>query len=264
VVYKTEGIVLRTRSLGEADTLVTLYTKEHGKVRAAARGARRPRNRLMGPAQVFTHGRYILFKGKQLDTLSQGDIIHSYQAFREDLDWMASAMYAAEVMDVLIEEGEPNPDLFYLLSNTFQLGKQGRFRFALRVFELRLMQFLGYEPQMEACISCHSPLESQIYFTVEGGAVCPACRSQFRGVRPLSPNGWQWMKRLLHWDYARVNILHPSDNALEELSQLMQSYISYRLERPLKSLDFLSTVQKPAPPSRGKEKNSTSPTSPVD
>ena len=85
VSFKGEGIVLRVRNIGEADRIVTLYTAQKGKIRAAARGARRIRNRLLSPTQVFTHGRYLVFPGKELHTLSQAEIINSYQDFRDDL-----------------------------------------------------------------------------------------------------------------------------------------------------------------------------------
>lgn len=243
MVYNTEGIVLRTRNMGEADKVVTLYTRDHGKVSAAARGARRPRSRLLGPTQVFTHGRYMLFKGRQLDTLSQGEIIHSYQKLREDLDDMAAAMYLTELMDLFLEDGEPSPDLFQLLQMTLQLGSAGRFPLALRIFELRLMALLGYEPQLQQCLSCGSQVMDAVAFSAEGGVVCENCRSQVSRIRSIGKGTYEWMKRLSQWDLERAAILHPSPAVLQEIQTVMAEYIAFRLDRPLKSLQFLQSLE---------------------
>ena len=77
-LYRTEAVVLRTYNLGEADKILTLFTKNRGKVRASARGSRRPRNHLMGVSQVFTHGSFLIFRGKSLDSVSQGTIIDAW------------------------------------------------------------------------------------------------------------------------------------------------------------------------------------------
>ncbi len=251
VVYNTEGIVLRTRNMGEADKVVTFYTKDHGKVTATARGVRRPRNRLLGPTQVFTHGRYMLFKGRQLDTLSQGEIIYSHQKLREDLDDMAAAMYLTEVMDLFLEEGEPNPDLFQLLVTVLDLGTDKRFDFALRVFELRLMALLGYEPQLQECIGCGLELGEPAFFSPEGGVVCNGCRTQFTKARSITKGTREWMQRFLQWDLERVAILHPSRSVLDEIQTIMAAYIAFRLDRPLKSLGFLQSLRTDSDPSDG-------------
>jgi len=69
-LYKTEGIVIRTRNLGEADRIITLYTRDRGKVEGVARGSRRARSRLMGATQLFTYGHYLMYSGRSLDTMS--------------------------------------------------------------------------------------------------------------------------------------------------------------------------------------------------
>ncbi len=255
--WRTEGIVLRVRNLGEADRLVTLYTKERGKLSATARGARRIRNRLLSPTQVFTHGRYLIFKGKNLHNIGQAEIIHSRQALREDLDKMAYASYVTELVDALTAEEDPTDTLFPLLAGTLSLGEKGRFDLAVRAFEIRLMRELGYEPELYRCVNCRVELEDGIFFTERGGTVCPRCVNQFPGSNALTKGTWELMKRLLEWDFSRLNILHPAANNIEEIRRLMRKYVDFRLEYPLKSLDFLETLQvlPPVSPPPGGEKN---------
>lgn len=241
--WRTEGIVLRVRNLGEADRLVTLFTKEQGKLNTAARGARRIRNRLLSPTQIFTHGRYLVFPNKGLHNLSQAEIIQSGQGLRDDLEKLAYASYVAELLDALTPEEDPSPGIFSLLAGTLSLGDNGRFSLGVRAFELRLMRELGYEPELYQCLHCRGTLQNQLYFSEEGGAVCQECVSHFPGVQRLSNGTWELMKRLLEWDFSRLGILHPAPNHIEEMGRLMRRYIDFRLEYPLKSLDFLKTLQ---------------------
>lgn len=250
-MYKTEGVVLRTKNLGEADKIVTVYSLQNGKIGAIARGARRIRNRLLGPTQIFTHGRYLLFKGKNLDTLSQAEIVQSNQSMRDDLEQMAYASYITELLDLFTEEGEPQPEIFALLLNTLKLGKAGRFNLAVRAFELRLMKHLGYEPLLDCCVECCSRPEKQLLFSVDGGLVCPNCRGNTKREMPLSLGTYQLMKNLLDWDYDRISILHPSANSLAELTGILRAYLDYRLPRPVKSLEFLNSLVKPAEEVKG-------------
>lgn len=241
--WRTEGIVLRVRDLGEADRLVTLYTKEKGKLNASARGARRIRNRLLGPTQVFTHGRYLIFPSKGLHNLSQGEIIHSGQVLRDDLEKMAQASYVTELADAFTAVEDPTDALFPLLAATLSLGEQGRFPLAVRAYELRLMGALGYEPELYRCLNCRRLLKEQIFFSERGGTVCPRCVLEFPGSSALTKGTWELMKRLSEWEFSRLGILHPAATNIAEMRRLMRKYLDFRLEYPLKSLDFLEALE---------------------
>ena len=129
--------MIRSRNLGEADRLLTLYSYQRGKVRAVARGARRPRNRLRAGAEPFTHGDYLLFSNKGLDNISQCEIIGSFRAIREDLIKTAIGAYILELLDALTEEEEPVGDLFpFLLAVLETLSRGGDLELILRSVEV--------------------------------------------------------------------------------------------------------------------------------
>jgi DNA repair protein RecO (recombination protein O) len=243
LAWKTQAIVLRVRNLGEADRIVTLYTEQLGKLNAVARGARRIRNRLLSPTQLFTHGRYMIFPGKGLHNLSQAEIINSGQGLRDDLEKMAYASYVTELLDALTAEEDPTTRIFPLLAGTLSLGNAGRFPLAVRAYEIRLMSELGYQPELYNCLNCREKLMNDLYFTQEGGVVCAQCNSHYRDTVKLTNGTWELMKRLLEWDLSRITVLHPSDADLKELRGLMRNYIDFRLEYPLKSLGFLEMLQ---------------------
>lgn len=242
MIWKTEGIVLRVRNLGEADRIVTIYTKERGKLNAAARGARRMRNRLLSSTQPFTHGVYLIFPQQGLHNLSQAEIIHSGQSLRDDLEKLAYASYLAELLDALTPEEDPAESVFALLAGVLSLAEKGRLKLAARAFEIRLMRELGYEPELQACLSCREPLRESLYFTEQGGMLCSKCAPQVPGSVPISNGAWELMKKLLEWELSRLTVLHPAGGLEEELRRVMRKYIDFRLEYPLKSLDFLETL----------------------
>lgn len=241
MTWKTEGIVLRVRNLGEADRIVTVYTKEQGKLSTVARGARRIRNRLLSPTQVFTHGRYMIFPGKSLHNLSQADIIHSGQNLRDDLEKFAYASYITELLDSLTPEEDPSEGVFPLLAGALSLAEKGRLKLAARAFEIRLMRELGYEPELYKCLNCRESLANNVYFTQQGGTLCSKCR--IPDSTSVTNGTWELMKKLLEWDLSRLTVLHPAATNEEELRRIMRKYLDYRLEYPLKSLDFLETLQ---------------------
>lgn len=241
-MWRTEGIVLRVRNLGEADRIITLYTKDKGKLSAVARGARRIRNRLLSPTQLFTHGLYLIFPQQGLHNLSQAEIIHSGQPLRDDLEKFAYASYITELLDALTPEEDPAERVFALLAGALSLGARGRMKLAVRAFEIKLMAELGYQPELHVCLNCREPVQENLFFTEQGGVLCQRCAPQVPGHTPLSNGAWELMKKLLAWDFSKLTVLHPAGNLEAELRTVMRKYLDFRLEYPLKSLDFLDTL----------------------
>lgn len=251
-LYKAEALVLRTRPLGEADKIVTLLTQREGKVSAVARGARRVRSRLLGGTQLFMHGRFLLFRGKSLDTLSQAEVATPFRSLREDLTAMAQASYTAELVDLLVEEREPVEDLFALVLATWHwLAAGTNAALALRAFELRAMAALGYQPVLAACSVCGGPLAGRTGFSAAaGGAVCARCEPEAR-PRPISPVGLALLRHLAEAPFDNLVKLEASSQVLAEITQTLRLYVDYRLERAPRSLSFLETLA--ALPSQGSQ-----------
>src|SRR5690554_5933659 len=123
-LYRSEGIILRSRPLGEADKILTMLTRDKGKVEVVARGARRPRSRLVGAAQPFSYLKVLFFSGKSLHQLSQAQIIKSFAPLRDDLTHMTYAAYWTELIDTFLPLDEPNQDIFlFLLAGLVVLEK---------------------------------------------------------------------------------------------------------------------------------------------
>ena len=247
-LYRTEAIVLRTRNLGEADKILTLFTKERGKVSAVARGSRRPRNHLMGVAQPFTHSTFLIFRGKNLDSISQGTIINAWLYLREDLLKMAYASYIVELVDRLTEEYDPSERIYSLLVAVFErLCNDGLETRLVRFFELRFLRLIGLDPQLEHCVGCDTVMTDtghQLRFSPrEGGVLCPDCQRRRTDALSLSLGAYQVMRWLSNADIDRLSVLQMPEAVADEVEETLRNFINFHLQRPLKSLEFLYTIR---------------------
>ncbi|HHW92262.1 MAG TPA: DNA repair protein RecO [Firmicutes bacterium] len=245
-LYRIEAVVLSHRYLGEADKIVTLYSREKGKVRAVARGARRPRNRLLAGTQPYSHTDFLLFSGNGLDSISQCELKESFYSLREDLRRMAAAAYVAELYDLLIEEGENNEGLFFLLLSTLHLLTDGEeIELSLRYFELRFLSLLGYQPQLFRCVHCGSSTkEGPLRFSGQlGGVLCPDCWGQDGRAVSLAQGTVEMLKRFLTTSPRALRVFKAGPSARRELAAALRACLEYRLPRELKSRRFLALVQ---------------------
>lgn len=245
-VYKTEGIVLRTRNLGEADRIVTIYTSRNGKVDAVARGSRKAKSRMAGAIQLFTLGHYMIYPGRSLDRLTGADIIDSMVGVRDDLIKLAHGSYVAELADVMTMPGEPGEELFRLLLDTLTaLHALHEPALVIRRFEIGLMHLLGYAPHLNSCVHCGSAdgVDSSPRLSAkEGGLLCPACGSQDGSAIKVTRATIKWMIRLPETPAERLGIFRLSDDEHKLLARVLRAYVDYRLPRPLKSVSFLDSL----------------------
>jgi DNA repair protein RecO (recombination protein O) len=190
-LYSLDAVVIKSRNLGEADKLITLYSRERGKVRAVARGARRPRNRLAASTEIFTHGNYLLFANQGLDNISQCEITESFRGLRESLEGAAAATYCLEIVERMTEEEEPGGDLFPFLLAMLRVlaADEEDLELAVRVFELGLLARLGYLPEFSQCVNCGCEVKQGASFSAAlGGVLCGDCRTQDRDAPPVAPD----------------------------------------------------------------------------
>jgi DNA repair protein RecO (recombination protein O) len=254
--YQTHGVILKQTKLGEFDKIVTIYTLEHGKVKAVAKGACRPSSKLGGNVEPLTHSLLFLAKGRNLDILTQSQTINGFLALKSDLWRMACGLYIVELIDSFTVEGSETRPLFDLLLDTLnQLEKPDSSEAVLRYFELHLLHHLGYRPQLHRCITCDSPLKPEINFLspAKGGLMCPDCNSQENNsyeqteevsARPEQTEGVSSeaslrvsvaaLKVLRLWqscDYATAMRVRVGPELALELERALRDYIRYILQR---------------------------------
>jgi len=245
-VYKTEGIVLKRTNLGEADCIITLYTPDIGKVRAVAKGARKPKSKLGGHLDLLTQSSLLLARGQNLDIITQSQTIQSFLQLKRDLKAISCALYLAELVDQFTPEQAENYPLYRLLqANLLRLCEGGNRDVQLRQFELQLLSHLGYQPELHQCLGCNSPLapRDNFFSPGSGGVLCPNCAAKEPTARPISLDALKVMRFLLNGDITSASRLRMSSELSAELEQLLRAYVRYLLEREVKSLRFLDQLQ---------------------
>jgi len=246
--YNTEAVVLRKIELGEADSILTLYTPRRGKIKAVAKGVRRPKSKLGGHVELLTYSQMSLSQSKSLDIITQSQTIESFLPLRDDLWRTSRALYVAELIGQCTVEEEANYPLFELLVNTLHSLCQARDgETILRCFELHLCQYLGYRPQLYECLYCSFCLKpnDKFYFTPTGGGVlCHCCRKEEPIVHPLSTNALKIMRFLQRSDYSSADRLRVKPELSSELKWIMQGYIICLIERKVKSGEWLDRLKR--------------------
>lgn len=237
-------MIIRRADFGEADRVLTLITPT-GKRRVVAKGARKTTSRLAGHIELFTHTALLLAVGRSLDIITQSSILHSYDTLRGDLRRIGAAYYAAELIDRLIEEDDENRPAFELLVATLgALDSTSQIDLALRFYELRLLGFLGYRPQLYHCAVCQETLtEATNRFSPQaGGALCERCAPGDRGAVPMSLSAFKLLRFLQAQPLAAIERLNLSAATRAEVEKLLRAYIRRILERDLKSITFLEEI----------------------
>jgi DNA repair protein RecO (recombination protein O) len=245
-VYRTEAIVMRRMNLGEADRLLTLFSPDYGKLRVVAKGVRRPGSRKAGHLEPFTRAQVMLARGRELDIVTQAESLALYPGIRHDLESLGQAAYMVELLDrFTVEEGESR-SLYALLAETLGVLASGESSDSLvRYFELRLLDLVGYRPELFRCLSCGDEIRPQAqYFSAgAGGVLCPDCGKSDGSAQAIS---LQALKVLRHFQRSPLGAaLAPaiSRQVHTELEKVMLHYLTYQLERELNAPAFLNRVR---------------------
>ena len=177
-VFRAEGVVLRRRNLGEADSILTFFGPERGRFEAIARGVRKSRSRMRGHVEPLTRVRVLVAHGRSLDVLTQAETVYPYRGVREDLDRLPQGLYCAELVDRFTVEHAEHPGLYTLLLDALDALEAGAAFHVVRYFELQLMAFTGFDLQLDSCASCSGPLGTGdiLISASAGGFVCAGCR----------------------------------------------------------------------------------------
>lgn len=252
-VYRTEAIVLRRHDLGETDRILTLYTRDRGKVRAVAKGVRKPSSRKAGHVELFVRADMLLAEGRTLDVLTQVELVDAYLPLREDLLRAAYAAHFVELIDAFTEDADESRPLYQLLRDGLTwLTTTNDLQRTARTYELRLLDLAGYRPELFRCVVCDEILQpvDQFYSTAEGGAVCPECGAITPRVRPLTLRALKVLRYLQTRSPDVIEQLSLGAPVHAECERLLHDVLSFYLERRLKSATFLERLRREKPSSQ--------------
>lgn len=244
--YRAQAIVLGHIEYGEADRILKLFTFEKGKVTVIAKGIRKIRSRKAGHLEPFTRVNLFLAKGRNLDIVTQAETVDAYTGLRDDLQRLAFASYIVEVLDRFTYEEGQNVGIFRLLANTLsRLETQKNAETVIHYYEVRLLDLLGFRPQLFECIDCGDKVQEQDqYFSpLKGGVLCPKCRRAQTNAWQVDKDVLRYLRHFQRSDWGTVASITIPEKIEKRLAVLIESYLTYLLERKLNTPDFLRTVQ---------------------
>jgi DNA repair protein RecO (recombination protein O) len=249
MILRTDGIVLRTYRMSESSKVVVLYTSGLGKVKAAARGARKPKSKFGASLEPFTEGTYVVYhkEGRDIQTLSEGDILRFFEGVKSDFDRLIHASAIVELADHVAVGEEPNPILYRALQEALACLEDlpgDRSETAFWFFQVHAAEALGYRPSFDRCAGCGEALnQRRIRFSPHmGGTVCANCGEE--GAMALRAEAVQFLHRLQTSDAGTVIGLEAPEAVRGEVRQALRMFVEYHTEdrRPLRSLNFKDQV----------------------
>ncbi len=245
--FRTPVLIIKRRNFGEADRLLTVLSPAHGKFNVIAKGARKPTSAKTGHVELFTQADMLVHRGRDLDIAAQSVMMEVYLPLREDLQRGAYANYVAELLDrFTIEDDSTDHGLYDLLNETFaRLCVDDDPRLTVRYFEIRLLDQVGFRPELQECVFSHEPLfpQDQFFSYSEGGVVSPVAAKHASSLVPLSLNTLKLLRHMQRSSYAQVKTLTTPQNIHNELERIMLGYITYLLEKRLQSVDFIRRIR---------------------
>jgi DNA repair protein RecO (recombination protein O) len=247
--YSTEAIVLSRFDLGEADRVLTLITPGAGKLKAIAKGIRRPTSRLGGSLEPFAELTVALARGRTFDVVTEVRVGHAWLRLRDSLESAATAWYLAELADRSLEERHAAEPLYALLRRAYELLDAGMApgRVA-RWYEMHLADELGVRPEVDRCVECDRVLEADGRFRWVpplGGVLCDRCPGPPHDRTGLSLDALKLLKAYQRQDVEAISGLRLAVATEREVESALRDFLRIAMDRDARSLAFLDEIRTP-------------------
>ena len=248
-MYTTiQALVLRVTAYNDTDALLTVLSRDQGKMTLKARGLRRKNSPLIAPCQLLAYGEFTLFEYKGMYSINEAHAIELFTPLRKDLQKLALGTYFAQVAELICQEDLPNPELLSLVLNSLHaLSKLEISEAQVKsVFELRSACLAGYMPELHHCGSCGSS-QPELFDLSGGHLVCNRCSlMEVGGIRmPLSPGVLDAMRYICVCNPKKLYAFSIGADTAESLSYITEGYLTTQLERGFSTLDFYKSLQNP-------------------
>jgi len=238
-LYQTNAININSYNLSENDKIIVMYSKDNGIIRGIAKGVKKPKSKLGGRMDLLINNNLILAKGKNMDVISQAEVINGFKNIRLDFTKLGLAIYCAELVGIFGIENDPNSSFIYkLLLETLNkidstTSKNNLLQIVIR-FQLELMNITGYKLAIDYCSCCGKPYDTTFRFSItSGGIVCPKCAN----FNSISQEKTETIRNVI--------INHSQNTTLSEQEfcfNTLKDYISYHSGRKIKTHAFLNII----------------------
>ena len=244
----TKALVLREVKYKEADKILTVLTEREGKLTVKARGALRKGCKYGAAAQALCYSEMTLFGNAGKWSVNEAETVEQFLPLREDITALALGSYFAEMLETVSDEDQPSPELLQLGLNSLYALSRGLYTqtHIKAVFELKLMCLCGFEPQLDACVSCGKvPPEDPLLSLNGGGVHCRACPPGTAGVSlPLLPETLDAMRHIAGAPPKRIFSFSVPEASEKQLGEVCEAYAAVQLERGFGALDYWKTMNR--------------------
>ncbi|MFC5703650.1 DNA repair protein RecO [Cohnella faecalis] len=245
MLYRVEGIVIRSTDYGEGNKIVTLLTSTHGKQGVIVRGARKPKSRFGAAAQLFTCGDFSFYKTGSLGTLNNVEVLEPFRQLRQGLEGPAYAAYACELTDRAVDEEEAGEYIYYQLKACLAALAEGKDpQVVLRVYEMKMSSAAGYMPILTECAGCGRRDVPFRFSPAVGGALCGNCRHRDPYALELDEPVWKLLRLFAALDMRRLGGVELKESSKRQLQFAMRRWMDAHLSLNLKSRGFLDQLER--------------------
>lgn len=247
-IVKSEAFAIRKIPFRETSWLVTLFTRDAGKIKGISKGVRKIKSKLLSAFEPLTYLNVVFYERvkSNLHLISDASVLDHHDKIRKSFSSLTYASYFAELIDELVDEHDPQPAVFELLTSVIhELEKPGpAYDVLARAFEYKLLELVGLSPAFENCQKCGTAELQKIYFSVaHGGIYCEKCHAQSGGFL-ISKGTLAAVDSLLHIEMKDISDLEFNPQISQELHQITRRFIERRIEKRLKSLQFMDEARK--------------------
>jgi len=250
-LFNTPAVIIRSMDFSESDKLVTFFTQKCGKIKGIAKGAKRSKKRFSGTLELFSLVNLQFFEKSTSDLtrIDHCDLIKAFSEIRRDIKKVGYASYFMELIDEIVGEKEKNSELFEPLVTLLSV-LNGNKKFSegiVRIFEIRFLSILGYQPNLNSCTLCRNVFqnEAQVWFSPsQGGAICHKCSPGLTDVYSVSRGTLKILNRGREISLDKIDRLAFSQQALSESKEILSKFIRFHLNKDLKSLRFMDKMKK--------------------
>lgn len=243
-LIKTKGVIIKSQDYKENDKLIWIYTEEVGKATFIARGSKKSKSKFLSITLPLCYGDYVLFKGKNLYNLQEGKIINSFQSLLDNLDKLTYSSYICELIDICVQDGEPNKELFrHFITGLYLLSTDALdYELLIRAFELRLLNATGYGIQFDKCVICKKAITTSEYVSLSHfGGVCEQCKKE-HGVT-ISKAAYNALRFLNNTPMDKVYRLNISKDVKKQIERVTTFIIYSNYSKKPKSLEMLNYIK---------------------
>ncbi|MBE8950908.1 MAG: DNA repair protein RecO [Quinella sp. 3Q1] len=238
--FKVEAIVLKTDDFGDANRVVTLFTKEYGKLEANAYGCRRSRSALSGAMQMFNHISAEITRGSKVDTIRDADILNFYDALTKDLERLAYASLLFEIVNRMTFPRQQELATFNLLKKSLPALSKRNPKVAALIGACQFMETSGVQLNFSRCVHCGADIEGDAAISIlDGGAVCMNCVDAAQDIRPYPDALRKTFETMLGFNWRDETKLTFNTRQLDAAENFFVDYVQSVLGNSLKSVQFI-------------------------